>query len=344
MMMIFMSHFAFNGIGAFDEGGDCGVSFFFILSGFVLSYAYSDSIERGNFHPNRLLRKQLIKFYPLYIVCMLAYIAINIHTLHQSDILRIIPSVFLIQSWIPCPDYYFAGNATSWFLSDIIFFYLLFPMIYKRISTTSSKTLSVSIFFIVLIYFYAIFLIPEERINDIVYIHPVIRLITFSIGILLFRIYKSITCSKKMNLICHLSFVQKTVLEMIPFILLGVSLTIYYYVDIRIRCDSLFWVPISFVILSLSLLNYRGGGITYILNNTVLQKGGALTLEIFLIHLLAINLIERVFLRLQIDIPYMLVLSVCVVVTLMLAIFVKKYFVCPITEYLNKEDNKKKSY
>jgi peptidoglycan/LPS O-acetylase OafA/YrhL len=138
--------------------------------------------------------------------------------------------------------------------------------------------------------------------------------------------------------------VQKTVLEMIPFILLGVSLTIYYYVDIRIRCDSLFWVPISFVILSLSLLNYRGGGITYILNNTVLQKGGALTLEIFLIHLLAINLIERVFLRLQIDIPYMLVLSVCVVVTLMLAIFVKKYFVCPITEYLNKEDNKKKSY
>ncbi len=112
---------------------------------------------------------------------------------------------------------------------------------------------------------------------------------------------------------------------MIPFILLGVSLTIYYYVDIRIRCDSLFWVPISFVILSLSLLNYRGGGITYILNNTVLQKGGALTLEIFLIHLLAINLIERVFLRLQIDIPYMLVLSVCVVVTLMLAIFVKKY-------------------
>ena len=187
------------------------------------------------------------------------------------------------------------------------------------------RSSSVSIFLIVLIYFYAIFLIPEERINDIVYIHPVIRLITLLIGILLFRIYKLITCSKKMNLICHLSFVQKTVLEMIPFILLGVSLTIYYYVDIRIRCDSLFWVPISFVILSLSLLNYRGGGITYILNNTVLQKGGALTLEIFLIHLLAINLIERVFLRLQIDIPYMLVLSVCVVVTLMLAIFVKKY-------------------
>ena len=147
-----------------------------------------------------------------------------------------------------------------------------------------------------------------------------------------------------MNLICHLSFVQKTILEMIPFCLLGLSLIIYYYVDIRICCDSLFWVPISFVILSLSLLNYRGGGITYILNNTVLQKGGALTLEIFLIHLLIINLIERVFLRLQINIPYMFLLSFCVVATLMFAVFVQKYFVCPITEYLNKEDNKKKSY
>ena len=37
VLMIFMSHFTYRGICAFDAGGDCGVSFFFILSGFVLS-------------------------------------------------------------------------------------------------------------------------------------------------------------------------------------------------------------------------------------------------------------------------------------------------------------------
>ena len=41
MMMIFMSHFAYRDIGAFDAGGDCGVSFFFLLSGFVCSLGYS---------------------------------------------------------------------------------------------------------------------------------------------------------------------------------------------------------------------------------------------------------------------------------------------------------------
>ena len=32
IMMIFMSHFAYRGIGPFDAGGDCGVAFFFMLS------------------------------------------------------------------------------------------------------------------------------------------------------------------------------------------------------------------------------------------------------------------------------------------------------------------------
>ena len=38
IMLVVLSHY----IGtSFDFGGECGVSFFFVLSGFVLSLAYS---------------------------------------------------------------------------------------------------------------------------------------------------------------------------------------------------------------------------------------------------------------------------------------------------------------
>ena len=46
IMLVVLSHY----IGSsFDFGGECGVSFFFILSGFVLSLAYSGKIADGTF-------------------------------------------------------------------------------------------------------------------------------------------------------------------------------------------------------------------------------------------------------------------------------------------------------
>ena len=45
IMLVVLSHY----IGSsFDFGGECGVSFFFMLSGFVLSLAYSERISIQN--------------------------------------------------------------------------------------------------------------------------------------------------------------------------------------------------------------------------------------------------------------------------------------------------------
>ena len=55
IMMIFMSHFAYRGIGPFDAGGDCGVAFFFMLSGFVVSLGYGRQIREGSFQYGRFL-------------------------------------------------------------------------------------------------------------------------------------------------------------------------------------------------------------------------------------------------------------------------------------------------
>lgn len=40
VMLIFLSHFEYKEIAPLDAGGDCGVAFFFLLSGYVLSIRY----------------------------------------------------------------------------------------------------------------------------------------------------------------------------------------------------------------------------------------------------------------------------------------------------------------
>ena len=47
---IYLSHCVTPNVSTpFDFGGDIGVSFFFILSGFVMSWGYGPSVSRGEF-------------------------------------------------------------------------------------------------------------------------------------------------------------------------------------------------------------------------------------------------------------------------------------------------------
>ena len=60
VMMIFMSHFAYRDVNPFDAGGDCGVAFFFLLSGFVMSMGYGRSITDGSFRFGHYIRPLIV--------------------------------------------------------------------------------------------------------------------------------------------------------------------------------------------------------------------------------------------------------------------------------------------
>ena len=62
VLMVFFSHFSWNDVAAFDFGGECGVSFFFILSGFVLSVSAAER-NLKNYPRKTFITKQLAKFY-----------------------------------------------------------------------------------------------------------------------------------------------------------------------------------------------------------------------------------------------------------------------------------------
>lgn len=50
----FFHHYSVDGIGLFHAGGSCGVSFFMILSGFVMSAGYGDKAIRPDFNRKKI--------------------------------------------------------------------------------------------------------------------------------------------------------------------------------------------------------------------------------------------------------------------------------------------------
>jgi peptidoglycan/LPS O-acetylase OafA/YrhL len=117
--------------------GYAGVTFFFLLSGFVLTWSWSDQ-PAGRFWWRRLAR-----IWPLQFALMLVAFTV------LADRERI-PGPFghalealLLQAWSPDRAVYFGGNGVSWSLSCEMFFYLLFPFVVPLIGRLHRRGLAV---------------------------------------------------------------------------------------------------------------------------------------------------------------------------------------------------------
>ena len=115
--------------------GYVGVSFFFILSGFILVYTYADrQTPAGEFW-----RARFARIYPAYLFSLLFnapfffYVVLKMHPVPipffewpQKHLIAACALVLsLLQSWIPGAA--LAWNPPAWSLSVEAFFYLLFP-------------------------------------------------------------------------------------------------------------------------------------------------------------------------------------------------------------------------
>jgi peptidoglycan/LPS O-acetylase OafA/YrhL len=106
---------------------DQGVSFFFVLSGFVLLYSYREGLTS---------RENLIGFWigrlgrvwPAHLVGLLVLVTC-LPAAAPHGLLIALANISLLQSWIPKSTYYYALNAPSWSISVECFFYALFPLL-----------------------------------------------------------------------------------------------------------------------------------------------------------------------------------------------------------------------
>ncbi|OJA47846.1 acyltransferase family protein [Burkholderia ubonensis] len=108
-----------------------GVSFFFVLSGFILQYNYRDSISSIGFA--RFVSLRIAKIWPLHLATLALYFLLIGGSLtfwwKAMAPWAFASVVALLQAWIPNPEIYFAMNGSAWTLSVELFFYVCFPVL-----------------------------------------------------------------------------------------------------------------------------------------------------------------------------------------------------------------------
>lgn len=297
VMMIFMSHFAYGGIRAFDAGGDCGVVFFFILSGFVLSIRYGSEIRDGSFQYGRFLKRRFWKLYPLHLLCLVFFMVVSKADLDWSVLLNIL----LLQTWIPNPDYYFSCNSVSWFLSCLFFCYLMFPFAYKRVSKWWLALILAA-------YFAVFFLTPYDKVNAVLYVNPLVRFVDFYLGIVIGRFFERGYDVPVANF-----------LESLWVVFLVVGLVAYPWMDEKLRTAPLYWMLVLPMIV---VYAKEQGFISSWLRRKPMVMLSSLAMPVFMSHQMLINILLR---RLP-EWPAVVMLFACILVALVVSWCIDRFF------------------
>ncbi|MBV2156645.1 acyltransferase [Kitasatospora sp. SUK 42] len=107
----------------FNPAGFNAVSFFIVLSGFILTWISAERPPDRGFQARRLLRILPVHFLTwAVIVCAFAatFAAPGLFT-----------TLTLLQGWFPNHDVYWAANAPAWTLSTELVLYAVFPAVYR---------------------------------------------------------------------------------------------------------------------------------------------------------------------------------------------------------------------
>ncbi|MEH7549361.1 acyltransferase family protein, partial [Neobacillus vireti] len=193
-LFVFIHHV---GLWSQYKTGYLGVSFFFILSGFILAFNYNnkllklDSIEIRKFYIARLS-----KIYPIHVITF--FLAIPYYffiPLQHKPILYIFQgfsNLFLIHSFIPFGN--ISYNGVSWSLSDEGLFYILFPyllfLVLKYFSSISRMIFIISCLWIIFVLSFWFYLPLNNELSEwFAYFFPGTRVFEFFVGIILGLIF-----------------------------------------------------------------------------------------------------------------------------------------------------------
>lgn len=113
------------------SAGYVGVSFFFVLSGFVLAWSFDPNLPVGPFYGRRFAR-----IYPLHIITAAISVPVILYCGGSIVPGAALANVVLLQGWVPTEEYGSSLNGVSWSLSCEAFFYAMFPFVVRPLITS----------------------------------------------------------------------------------------------------------------------------------------------------------------------------------------------------------------
>jgi peptidoglycan/LPS O-acetylase OafA/YrhL len=282
--------------------GFSGVTFFFVLSGFILTYNYHHVFatfrwpEAWKFYAARFAR-----IYPVHVLTFIAmlplcYGAFLVAT--GTATLRAVANLTLTQSYIPRNDYYFSYNAPSWSLSDEFFFYaslpfLLWSLVSLRLAR-GSRPAVLSIGFLALALGLAWHWRNDPRFHWLCYINPVCRCVDFTAGVTLCLAYLTMRewlTGKGPRIIA-------TVLEFAC--LAGLAVAVYYAqaVPFAVRLGSYYTPAMAAIIF---IFAFQRGWLSALVSTRPFWVLGEISFSFYMFHMVVLCYAKAYTVQLHLD-------------------------------------------
>jgi peptidoglycan/LPS O-acetylase OafA/YrhL len=187
VVVIFHYNVTRAGFPAFiaDHGYEA-VTFFFVLSGFILAYAHGVPCAALNIRRRDFFAARFVRICPAYYVAIFLIVLLF---MVAGILTRISPwptalVLSMVQSWTP--QFALSLNPPAWSLSNEMFFYLLFPTLWsttRYLSPVSSLVISVAM--VLAVALVRIILMPagDETWNSFRSYFPLLNLPQFILGV-----------------------------------------------------------------------------------------------------------------------------------------------------------------
>ena len=271
-------------VGHLFGHGAVGVSFFFILSGFVLTWS-----ARSGERARRIWRRRAAKIYPNHLVT--AAIAIagllalpGVADAGSSRLAGVLPNLLLLQAWDPNPAVYFGLNTVSWSLSCEALFYFCFPFLLRLLGRVGERALwplAAGLAAIVWCLPLATFGSSSATSYWLIYVFPPSRLAEFCLGMVLARIVR-------VGRWPRIPAWVAAVLLVAAYIAVGYVPTRFGYVAATV-------IPLALLVPALATADVRGRGSLWSRRRAVWL--GEVSFAFYLIHQLVIRYTLKVLSR-----------------------------------------------
>ncbi len=269
--------------------GYLGVGFFFLLSGFILTYTY-----RGAYHVRDFYVARIARVFPVHLLGMLLATAtlLWIGGEHWSELppderaLGFIAQVPLLQSWFSSPAIHFGINGPSWSLSVEAWFYAIFPLLalgFRRLfgRATERRVLAAAGALCVCV-FALIFCVHVPFNQWAVYVFPPSRTGDFALGMLLGIAYLRRTASA--------TKIDPTILEICAVAGLGVGV----FITAAAPAPAHFYAAMMpFSAFAIYIFALGGGALSRALSHRIPVLLGEASYAFYVIHFWIVHLIAN---------------------------------------------------
>jgi peptidoglycan/LPS O-acetylase OafA/YrhL len=167
-------------INSILRNGFQAVTFFYVLSGFIMAYLYYSTSLNTKFNTVKFWRARFARIYPAYCAALLLTFLIYLKWGFRLNYNLCISELLCLQTWFNFKDVFY--NFPDWSISVEFFFYLCFPFLLKYLAKLNFRSLSIIIFVFWALTQFFYNALSDSMQKTIVNL-PLLHLSTFLIGV-----------------------------------------------------------------------------------------------------------------------------------------------------------------